>query len=488
MRDLHRLSPHDLEEARRRFLGDGVPPISKSANERVRRVLGETQAFEFERLKGTPSKITLADSGLDSVTGQDALYVKWVQESLNSTIGSGLGLSGVLTQQTSAAVREFQRRNGLVPDGIVGPKTEAKLIEVTKTHPPGRSLEASLRLNFLDKPNPFDYFLKNLEAARVQPSPSEVSRRMVFLDVKKGWGGRISVVAHTGTDFWFQEAGLSEFSHPTTRYVSSVADLEQLIGDSTTVIHRGDDLPTEWQERLQANREYLRASNRSPKETLGEHRAAAELLDHHAEVGKTRILSALPQARERNDLVRELARMGLQTNEAEIWQDLHENLDALKGQSSFQIEAATKKAFIEELRNGENDDIMLIAHFADGKLHFPGGETMTTDELAAVQRKQAPQRAVIFVSCSAGIVNERRISPSEIVLRGNMAQVVVAHPDPISALQVPDLLRKFLTEGKKIREVFMGHGYQFITEYLWLEPLRFDTVSEGSPVQTAKLF
>jgi putative peptidoglycan binding protein len=471
MRDLDRLSSHDLEEARRRFW-----QIDQPTEKRLRQKWATLGAPELESHKGTfayttPSKsalITGLDRGLDHDERQQPVYVRWVQESLNRTIGYDLRVDGALTPQTSEAVREFQRRNGLVTDGVVGPKTETKLIEVTKTRPPGSWLEASPRLNYFRGSRPVEYFLKRIEAAQAQHPPSESQRRLVFLDVKKRWG-RISVAAHTGADFWFQEAGLSELSHPTTRYVSSIPELDNLIGDATTIIHRGDDLPTEWLDHLQGNRDYLRGSSHSPKHAVGEYTEAARLLEHRAEVGKTRILSALPQARERNDLLRELANMDLPTEEVGKWEQLQKDLDEFQGQSKFPVEAATKEAFLEELSKGENDYVVLIAHFADGKLHFPGGETMTTDELAAVQRKEAPQRAVILVSCSAGTVNSPVTSPAEIVLGGNMAQAVVAHPDPISALQVPDLLREFLIEGKKIREVFMGHGYRFIAEYLWPE-------------------
>ncbi len=55
-------------------------------------------------------------------------YVRWVQASLNRTIGAGLAVDGILGSNTRRAVRNFQRRRGLGVDGIVGDRTEAALI------------------------------------------------------------------------------------------------------------------------------------------------------------------------------------------------------------------------------------------------------------------------------------------------------------------------------------------------------------------------
>lgn len=471
LRDLEGLSPREFDEVQRRFQGDVWRPREK-AEKSLAVKLNQFRAFDPLLPQRPETKIDLSPEPPQRNRPQ---YVRWVQESLNRTIGAKLSVDGALTQQTRDAIKEFQRRNGLGPDGIVSSKTESKLVEVTNTRPPGSWFDAPVQFDPLDQlgsthpvrpaSSPWrDYLLKNL-ATSVHRSAPESHRQVVFVDVKKRMFGLTSVVVHSVPDIWFQQAGLSELSLPTARYVSSPAQLEELLGGATTVILRGDDLPPGWQDHLQENREYLRASDRSPKE-LTDYKDAAELLDHRAEVGKTRILSALPQARGTNDLVRELARMDLRTDEAERWHMLREDLDSVNAQSGVKIEPVTKAAFIAALSSGANDFVVLIAHFADGKLHFPGGETMAVDDLAAFQRKQAPNRAVVLVSCSAGNVNSPEVSPAEKLLGGKMAQMVIAHPDPISALQVPELLREFLIEHKKIRDVFGRRGYRFIAEYL----------------------
>ncbi len=118
------------------------------------------------------------------------------------------------------------------------------------------------------------------------------------------------------------------------------------------------------------------------------------------------------------------------------------------------------------MKEGTNDYVVLIAHFDDERLHFPGGSTLTLAELTAVQRAEAPQRTVIILSCSAGPVNGRLPSLSETVIKGNMAVNAVAHPEPISAVQVPAMLRDFLITHKSIKEVFSTPGFQNVTENL----------------------
>jgi hypothetical protein len=54
-------------------------------------------------------------------------YIMWVQKSLNQVLGSRLAVDGNLGRQTRGAVRAFQQRQGLVPDGVPGRRTEQAL-------------------------------------------------------------------------------------------------------------------------------------------------------------------------------------------------------------------------------------------------------------------------------------------------------------------------------------------------------------------------
>jgi peptidoglycan hydrolase-like protein with peptidoglycan-binding domain len=63
---------------------------------------------------GGPGRPTLRRN----MTGEFVLYLQGIL---------GVEQAGTFGPKTEAAVREFQRQHGMVPDGIVGPKTWAAL-------------------------------------------------------------------------------------------------------------------------------------------------------------------------------------------------------------------------------------------------------------------------------------------------------------------------------------------------------------------------
>lgn len=385
-------------------------------------------------------------------------YMRWVQDSLNQAMQTQRTLYGINTATAKEAIREFQAKYGLVPDGIIGPMTESKLEEVTNTEAPQRSLFMS----FIHH----DVLKLLREAKPTEEAPGQADQKRIFLDVKKD-KGRFWVNARKDGDLWLEQAGLPELANGTKQRVSSIEEFEKLLGDSNTVVHQGDDLPKEWTDHLREDRGYLRHSRRSQRQGLGEFARAAELMDRHAEPGKTRIFNALPQASEGLALFGELLRMGLDTKELEEWQQLQRDIGAVQAESEIKIEEGTKEAFLEELRNGENDTIVLFAHSADGAVHFRNGERLSKEELSAIQREIAPERNLILNTCEAGKVNARSQSFSEALLAGNLGLNVIAHPEPLSGADVPQILRELLVMRKTFKEVFVRRrGYLPISENL----------------------
>ena len=63
-----------------------------------------------------------------SVNRRSPMYVRWVQRSLNKLLGINLAEDGIVGRNTRRAIRRFQKRAGLVPDGIAGSRTERALI------------------------------------------------------------------------------------------------------------------------------------------------------------------------------------------------------------------------------------------------------------------------------------------------------------------------------------------------------------------------
>jgi peptidoglycan hydrolase-like protein with peptidoglycan-binding domain len=68
-----------------------------------------------ELLKKRPDKILrMGASGKD---------VEWIQKVINKTIAAQLKVDGVFGNDTQVAVKSFQKKNALIEDGIIGPKT-----------------------------------------------------------------------------------------------------------------------------------------------------------------------------------------------------------------------------------------------------------------------------------------------------------------------------------------------------------------------------
>ena len=58
--------------------------------------------------------------------GSQGKDVKYLQQRLN-LVSFSLKIDGIFGMRTEAAVKEFQKKNGLVVDGIVGPQTWSTL-------------------------------------------------------------------------------------------------------------------------------------------------------------------------------------------------------------------------------------------------------------------------------------------------------------------------------------------------------------------------
>lgn len=65
---------------------------------------------------------------------EEAAHIRWVQESLNRLMGMRLEVDGILGERTRETVREFQRRTGLLVDGIPGPITSRRIREALDRH------------------------------------------------------------------------------------------------------------------------------------------------------------------------------------------------------------------------------------------------------------------------------------------------------------------------------------------------------------------
>lgn len=77
------------------------------------------------------------------VNRHDREYVRWIQQSLNQSLGLRLAADGILGRQTRSAIRSFQQRQGLRVDGVVGAQTERALRVARASPSPGAAAPPS---------------------------------------------------------------------------------------------------------------------------------------------------------------------------------------------------------------------------------------------------------------------------------------------------------------------------------------------------------
>ena len=440
-------SPREIEETTRRLRESLGLELAPSATDRLKPSVRERliTPSPLEGLRLEPEDPARADRAKQE-------YQVWVQESLNQSLHAGLQVDGVMGPQTRDAIRRFQEARGLEADGVVRPQTERALTAATGTSPPR-------------------YF----SSRRIGPRRSRLSVRLpsesrdpvllddaLYIDVQKENGGA-RVLAWLGA---LRDAPAERVDPAWLDAVrlDSPDQLLAFLSGHRTLVSRGEALPPQWEDWVRsAGVEHVRVSQRSPKMTLGEHAAAAEALDRTFDGDKTRIFSALPRARGEEELLAELEVLGLRRDEAEGWRRLEGQVRELEAETGQSLEPATKETFLEELRNGDADYIVLFAHSQYGNIRLPDGKLITPEELAAIRRDEAPDRTIVLISCGTGTVNEGTSSIAEILLENKTAINVIAPPEPVSATEIPDMLRRFVAGGETLNQVFNGVGYQAIS-------------------------
>jgi len=64
-----------------------------------------------------------------------AVYIHWLQKALNKILNLQLNTDGKIDNDTINALKTFQKRNGLVPNGMIDSRTEHLLLQ--SFYPPG---------------------------------------------------------------------------------------------------------------------------------------------------------------------------------------------------------------------------------------------------------------------------------------------------------------------------------------------------------------
>ena len=91
----------------------------------------------------------LVVDAFDSVDRTANVYIRWVQGGLNRILGLSLTVDGVLGPMTKAAIRDFQTKQGLTADGVVGQATEQALVRAGAGNPPATPAPSTTGVNSL---------------------------------------------------------------------------------------------------------------------------------------------------------------------------------------------------------------------------------------------------------------------------------------------------------------------------------------------------
>jgi hypothetical protein len=209
------------------------------------------------------------------------------------------------------------------------------------------------------------------------------------------------------------------------------------------LLHRGDELPETLKREIRNcdGIRYLRQSSKSPKKTNEEFVRAAKLVDIPLGNDNTKVFDGLPQTAERS----ELQSMGLSIAQSRGWRDLRDQILTSKNELAFELIPASKSELLSELKDGNSNVIVLIAHNQNRTLYLSGKtvERITMRELENLKREVAPHRQIMLITCKAGYVNQNTESLAELLLKNNLAEIVYASPYDLDARDIPSLLREF---------------------------------------------
>lgn len=104
--------------------GHGLPPTGVPDDDTMTALRRAFEALADPRDDDAAALLAAAPAD-DRVDNRDE--ARWLQAALNHLVGAGLVVDGVLGAQSRAAVRAFQRREGLAADGIAGRQTVERI-------------------------------------------------------------------------------------------------------------------------------------------------------------------------------------------------------------------------------------------------------------------------------------------------------------------------------------------------------------------------
>jgi len=239
------------------------------------------------------------------------------------------------------------------------------------------------------------------------------------------------------------------------------AHLRLYLRNAETVVGSGDEL----EERISlqiatTDRQLIVHSPHSANRTYQEIARAAALGNRSFASRSAVILDGLPSPTWGPLGMWQLYSMKLDTTLGDEWRKLRENLDFEKFGAQAKIRTADSRIVLDELKSGQDDLLILVAH-NDGKtIYFPNGKALAINDVEQLQRPKAPNRAIVLITCEAGGTGGEAASLAEILLRNRLATTVFASPRAVDAEQLPEFLNNLA--HKPMREALDSLGIRQI--------------------------
>ncbi len=198
----------------------------------------------------------------------------------------------------------------------------------------------------------------------------------------------------------------------------------------------------------------------------------AELANRSIDPEQVSFFNGLPATEEG------LEAMRFPTTGIEKWQEFHRGVEGrLEGR--FATRLTSKKELLEELRNGSNDIVTIVAH-NDGKTLFINGEELTYGELDGIDSRVSPSerpRLCILISCEAVKISDseprsmlaawrkNRESFAELLVRKGFVDRVFA---PDHEIQYEETLKVLdhVKSAEKVRDLESLAGWIQLAELL----------------------
>ena len=167
--------------------------------------------------------------------GADGESVTALQSALNEKLGVSLDTDGKFGRHTLAAVKDFQRENGLTVDGIVGKETRAALLADKKDADPSQPLAPKGDLIFGDKLTAEEQQKVRDVAASLGADPNDLMAVMAaetggtFDPAERaGKNGAVGLIQFTNTAITEMNKGLPRDQHLTKASLEQMSFTEQM--------------------------------------------------------------------------------------------------------------------------------------------------------------------------------------------------------------------------------------------------------------------